>query len=343
MDEMVIGTSAYPTADPDLMKGAGVGWVRAGLAVPWADASRTVPSKAYLQRKDRLEAWRECGLKVIAITPLPGGSRYVRDADGSLHLRWTSRLPAWFGPVGSDEWAETYGHMCRFLAEDVGDNVGLWQIANELDIELFAGPLSVEQAASLVEAAARGLKAGRPSALVGHNPAGGDRADALYRRLYVSGEGLLDYCGTDGYYGTWAPGGPQDWAGRVAGLAALSGRPVFVNEWGFASKGELATPGEIPTGVPPCTVGKWKYTWGPGHTPEGQAAFVREALEAFAVVRDHLLGICFYRWEDQERCWQCGREGCPMETAWGLTDSAYRPKPAMAAFREGAARLRQGG
>ena len=50
-----------------------------------------------------------------------------------------------------------------------------------------------------------------------------------------------------------------------------------------------------------------------------------------AVLRKHremLLGAFFYRWEDQERCWQCGAPDCPAETAWGLVDKDGSPKPA---------------
>jgi hypothetical protein len=51
------------------------------------------------------------------------------------------------------------------------------------------------------------------------------------------------------------------------------------------------------------------------------------------------MGVVFYRWEDQDKCWQCGSPDCPAETAWGLVDLHGRPKPAFEAFREGVSRL----
>jgi len=175
--------------------------------------------------------------------------------------------------------------------------------------------------------------------VVGHNPAGAANAYYFFGRFYSDLHELLDYCGIDGYYGTWIAGGPDDWGPRVAEIHNLTGLPVLVNEWGFSSAGGVMTQDQSAQGLPPCQVKKWEHTWGPGHTPEGQAEFVEAAFDAFRSQRDALLGVFFYRWEDQERCWQCGQADCPAETAWGLVDLKGRPKPSYDAFRQGAQKL----
>ena len=118
---------------------------------------------------------------------------------------------------------------------------------------------------------------------------------------------------------------------------------MFVNEWGFSATGEPMTAEERRQvsigGVAPCQFKRWLYTWGSGHTPQNQAEFVRLAFESFREHRDLLIGVCFYRWEDQETCWQCGAPDCPMETAWGLVTVDNRPKPAYEAFKAGVERL----
>jgi len=157
--------------------------------------------------------------------------------------------------------------------------------------------------------------------IVGTNTAGAPQAYYLYGRLFADAGGLMDYCGVDGYYGTWAPGGPEDWDGRIEELYELTQVKVLVNEWGYSSAGPLMTEEEAASGRHICQFKKWRYAWGEGHTPEGQAAFVRAAFEVFRKHRDRLAGVFFYRWEDQERCWQC------------------RPKPAFEAFRQGIASL----
>ncbi len=122
-------------------------------------------------------------------------------------------------------------------------------------------------------------------------------------------------------------------------MHGLTGAPIVVNEWGYASEGALMTEEELAQPGPNCQLRKWRHAWGPGHTPEGQAEFVRQAFEAFRAQRDVLAGVFFYRWEDQEQCWQCGSPDCPIETRWGLIDLKGNPKPAFYAFKEGVARL----
>jgi len=316
-----------------------VGWVRVNFPFPFADPGGSAPTERYCRARGLAQRWVDAGLRVMGVTPGPGIGTYRPDATGRLTLQWTSRVPEWFGEPGSSTFFEGYERTCRQLAEDLRGLVGLWQIANELDIEQFAGPMDVPQASEFVLAGARGLKEGDPSARAGHNPAGSRQAWPLLDRLFASGQGLLDYCGVDQYYGTWQAGGPESWDGRITELHARTGAPILVNEWGFASAGAVMTEEERRLGVPNCQLRKWVHTWGAGHTLEGQAAFVRAVFDVFCAHREKMLGCFFYRWEDQERCWQCSRPDCPIETAWGLVDCQGRPKPSFGAFREGARAL----
>jgi hypothetical protein len=92
-------------------------------------------------------------------------------------------------------------------------------------------------------------------------------------------------------------------------------------------------------GASACQFRKWPATWGGGHTPTVQAEFVTRAIDGFVAQRDKLMGMFFYRWEDQERCWQCGSPDCPLEIAWGLVGVDNTPKPAYQAFKDGVRRL----
>ncbi len=129
-----------------------------------------------------------------------------------------------------------------------------WQIGNELDWHQFSGPLNARQASDYILAGARGLKASDPALIIGHNPTGGPKSYFFYARLF--GDGLMDYCGIDRYYGSWQPGGPEDWNGQIEELWDLTQAPVFINEWGFSSAGGVMTDGGPPRGhdhlqVPP--------------------------------------------------------------------------------------------
>lgn len=339
MRELMIGTSAYPSAEAGLLQQAGMRWVRHGFGVPFVDRVEGEVTEEYRKKKAQAQERVAAGLRVLGVTPLPGVATRKPDANGRLVETWRDHLPAWCGPLGSEQFLQTYEATCRWLAADLRGIVSAWQIANELDISVFAGPLTPRQACDLIARAARGLKSADPALVVGHNPAGAPKAYYFFGYLYAQGDGPFDYCGIDGYYGTWAPGGPQDWAPRIAELHELTGLPVLVNEWGFSSAGDVMTEEEQRAGLGVCEARKWRHAWGAGHTPEGQAQFVAAAFDAFVAQRDALLGVFFYRWEDQERCWQCGSPACPAETAWGLVDLAGRPKPAFHAFQEGVRRL----
>ena len=147
----------------------------------------------------------------------------------------------------------------------------------------------------------------------------------------------------DQYYGTWQAGGPDTWRERLQELWDLTGLKVLINEWGYSSAGRRADAGGAAGGTCPSARRTNGATPGAAaHTPEVQADYVRVAHEIFYEKRDILLGAFFYRWEDQEQCWQCGRADCPVETAWGLVDREGQPKRAYYTFRDGVQRLLSG-
>jgi hypothetical protein len=342
MGELLIGTSAHPNAHVSLMREAGIGWVRHNFPLPFSDRLYGKVRDSYLKARKQAEAWLISGIEVMGVTPGPGHATYEPDAAGKMQFTWHGAFPEWFGAPGSAQCYRSYEAVCAWLAEDLKGIVSAWQIANELEIRQFAGPFNLRQACELILAGARGLKRSDPSLFVGPNSGGAGEAHYLYGRLYADPQTPLDYCGVDQYYGTWQPGGPDSWAVRVPELHELTGHPVVINEWGFASAGQVMTEEELRLPVPNCQLRKWRQTWGPGHTPEGQAEFVRAAFDAFVAHRSALAGVVFYRWEDQESCWQCGRPDCPVETAWGLVDLEGRPKPSFHAFQDGVRRLLAG-
>jgi hypothetical protein len=340
MSEFIIGTSAYDHANFQLMQSAGIQWVRVGFPYPFNGPDERTLNPSYLEARKHAQAWSDRGFRLIGSTPGLGVAPIEPDATGKMVWHWKDGYPAWFGAPGSEEFYRNYATVCAFLVKDLGGMVPLWQIANELDIFQFAGPFNLRQASELVLRAAISMKEVDPAVMVSTNCAGNATSYFFLGRLFDDPRVKLDYCGIDQYYGTWQPGGPESWVDRIQELYAITGGvKVLVNEWGFSSAGEAMTPTELATGVAPCQLRKWFNTWGGGHTWEDQAEFIRHAFEAFAAQRDKLLGICFYRWEDQETCWQCGSSDCPIETAWGLVDVMEKPKPSFFAFQEGVKKL----
>jgi hypothetical protein len=337
-DQPIIGVSAYPTADDSLLKQAGIGWVRAHFGYVFTDGPGSAMSERYRELEAAARKWRDRGFRVMGTTPLIGRGVRETGADGKLQFVWHDQFPDWMGPLGSDEFCRNYEEVCAFQAADLKDIADTWQVANELDIPIFGGPLNPNEACDLIEAGARGLKRGNPRSRAGHNIAGGEQ-DIYFLGRFAACD-AIDYTGVDGYYGTWSDGGPRSWSDRIEQLYTLTGKPVLVNEWGYASYGEVMDEQQFATGAWPCQFKRWRFGWDAGHTPQVQAKFVADAFDAFCEHRDKLMGAFFYRWEDQEKCWQCGQPDCPSEIAWGLVDRDGKPKPSFDAFAAGAAKLR---
>jgi hypothetical protein len=344
MQDFILGTSALPTASIPLIQSAGIQWIRQEFTFPFRDKLRGQLTDTYKQNKAQAQAWKNAGLNVMGITPLPGLGGWKPGPDGNLKLTWQSWTPDWFGTPGSPEYLRNYRELCAFLARDLKGLAPLWQVANELDIELFAGPLDLRQACDLLTAGAQGLKSADPSLIVGPNSVYFEKSYYLYGRLFTTPGHPFDYCGVDSYFGSWRSGGPRDWDVCLRELPKITGMKIIVNEFGFASRGSVMTPEEkqkMDAGAPACQFRKWPFGWREGHSEQLQADYMREVFNVLKTHREHLLGAFLYRWEDQEKCWQCGREDCPCEIAWGIVDKNNQPKPAYHAFRDGLKNLLQ--
>jgi hypothetical protein len=343
MTDLMIGTSAFPTADLQRLEEASIAWVRQDFPFPFIDCLGGDITSRYQEAREAARAWANKGMHVMGVSPLPGIGTCQADRTGQMRLTWKDFLPDWLGVPGSVDFIQNYRQVCEWLAVDLQGIVQAWQIANELDIPQFAGPLNLKQASDLVLETACGLKLVNPSLIVGTNTGGSSRSFFFYGRLFADTSAPLDYCGVDQYYGSWQAGSPADWDARIDELYAVTGKPVLVNEWGFSSAGETMAPDELLQslqGAPSCQFRKWRFSWGEGHTRASQAEYVRQAMRIFYKRRAKLAGMFFYRWEDQEVCWQCGSPECPIETAWGLVDREGRPKEAFEAFCEGSKRIK---
>lgn len=338
---MVIGAAAQrrpkeqqiAALDYELMRASGIDHVRLGIRPPFTDESMTTTSAAFQEQEREIDAIARAGLKVMAFSPFPGG-----DADIG------GRYPAWGGPAGSEAYLDHYEAVCAWLAGRFRGIVDAWQIANEMNRPFWSGGLTTEQSIAFLQRGGRGIRRGNPDAQVGFNMAGFDEiAMAMYERLLSPGRDEIDfdYIGCDGYME------PDRWPEKFAQLAAISDKPIIVQEFGHASEGITLTEAQtrqhpFRTASDRCRWLGWPYMWdGRPHTPETQAEYIARCMEHF-VAEPRVTGVIVWRWDDAPRCWLCGRPSstCPGTGRWGLVDERGHPKPSLDAFREGAARLR---
>uniref|UniRef100_A0A7C4PH79 Uncharacterized protein n=1 Tax=Anaerolinea thermolimosa TaxID=229919 RepID=A0A7C4PH79_9CHLR len=339
MSELIIGTSALANANQDLLNEACIQWIRIDFPFPFQDKLGGELTPEYLNARQQAHTWAAKGFKIMGVTPLIGLGTYRATVEGGMEMIWNDWLPPYMGKPNTDQFLGNYRFVCAFLGDDLKQEVRAWQIANEMNHIQFSGPQKPRQACDLLIYGGLGIKEADPTLLVGWNSCLPVLSYYFYGRIHTHPMNPMDYVGIDAYYGTWDHGSPEDWEKKIIELYELTGAKVMINEWGYSSAGEVMTPEEARQNIPNCALKKWRFAWKGGHTPEIQAEFVQRALMVMANQRQLLLGMFFYRWEDQEACWQCGEADCPVETAWGLVDIHNRPKPAFYAFKEGVRQL----
>lgn len=211
----------HPGEDCALMRSAGLGWARFDTAYPFDREGKITPGyEAYKARCRRLA---EGGIRSFGISPYP-----------------SAFLAAGVDPRTA-EGLEECGRVCEFLARDLAGLVDGWQITNEMYVIQFRAPLLFEQTRPFILACGAGLRRGNPSALIGHNSACEDWRK--YNDEMASRIGL-DYAGLDCYAGSWGEGGPKDFHAEIEKTHSLTGLPVILQEFGFASTGGLMRPGD---------------------------------------------------------------------------------------------------
>ncbi|WP_309383841.1 hypothetical protein [Cerasicoccus frondis] len=316
--------------DFNLMKEVGISWLRFGDFQ--FDAAAFVEGReqpeAFDQASKRLRELRAAGFEIIGITP------------GPRELSKTGIEP------GSPEYLDAYDKVSRFFAKEFGDLITWWQVANELDIWIFRDKLDMKQSIEFLKAGIIAMKEEAPHLKVGINITlfpdmpgivdGNTEASeglALAHGIYGDESLPVDFAGFDSYPGSWRAGGPDSWDEYLEGFYALTGKPIFIMEFGYASEGGVMTEEEAAAGHYPCDIKKWKFSWRGEHSQQAQADYLREAMKIFQS-KAYVVGAIYYNWRDATHCWQCKDEGCPAETAWGLLDQNGQPKLSYHAIRE---------
>lgn len=307
----------------DLIREAGVEWVTCDIPFPFEGSIGHV-SQAFRNFLALASRWNKAGFKVLGVTPYPAGFEGGWKING--------------GAPGSPKFLGLYEEACRFLAQEFRGAVQAWQIANQLNLERFRRPLTEEQAIEFMKRGGAGVKAGNGAALAGVNMFGFDRsALRMYARLYPNDAVDFDYVGTNGFFGTFDPGGPKSWHEKLALLHEATAKPIIVLEFGYPSRGGVMVPAERAGGRSHHDLKKLPFVWRGGHTPEAQAAYLEEAYWAF-MNTPTVLGAFWFCWSDRPKCWNCGAPDCPAGTAHGLVDVNEVPKPAYYAFSRASGR-----
>lgn len=209
----------HPNENYDLLREGGFNWVRIDIPYPFnRDGS---VSGSYRAFRARAAAYQKEGFKVMAITPYPASYRET----GGLDVRDSA------SHAGIQD-------VTRWLFNDLKDVVGAFQITNEMGVDAFTYPLTLEEAAVFIGIQLQALYPIKGDFPVGYNSAGLNEKLHSLMQPYLP---FCDYVGIDMYFGNTGKGNAWDYVSRVEKLHRITRLPVIVQEFGFLSEGKPKT------------------------------------------------------------------------------------------------------
>lgn len=215
----------HPAPDYKALKGANIGWIRVDIPYPF-NPDGTV-SKIYQSWKKEMRAYKKHGIKVLAVTPYPQTFLAY-----GLDIRNEADVPA-------------IQHVARYLMKNLRGIVNAYQITNEMGVDRFTLPFTMDEAAKFIGVQAEAMAAVKaPDEIIGYN-LGGLGYVQLPPRMAQYNQ-YVDYVGIDIYLGCFETVTKTigEFMALLQYVRKISGKPVLLAEFGYISCGEVKTPEE---------------------------------------------------------------------------------------------------
>ena len=208
--------------DFDMIKGANIEWIREDIPVPFDRNGE--PSIFYEWWKQEAAKYVENGFKIFAVTPYPKDFIYYG-----------------FDPR-EEEGAQKIKEIAEFYVNDLRGIVSAYQIANEMGVDRFTAPLTMEEAARFIgiqlEAMAPLTKGNE---LIGYNLGGLGFVQLIFKMTEYNK--LCDYVGCDLYVGSFEnlAKNIDTYFAALNLVRAITRRPIIMTEFGYIGYGEPKT------------------------------------------------------------------------------------------------------
>ena len=215
----------HPEPDYKALKGANIGWIRVDIPYPF-ELDGTV-SQRYIQWKREMRTYKKHGIRVLAVTPYPGTF-----LEHGLDIRNDADIPA-------------IQHVARYLMKSLRGVVNAYQITNEMGVDRFTLPFTMDEAAKFIGVQAEVMSAIKADdEIIGYN-LGGLGYVQLPPRMTQYNK-YMDYVGIDIYLGCFEPVTKTigEFMAVLQYARKVSGKPVLLSEFGYISYGEAKTPQE---------------------------------------------------------------------------------------------------
>lgn len=202
----------------DLIKEANIEWFRDDIPFPYnADGSL---SQSYISWKEYVKAYADEGIRIFGITPYP---------EDYIEYGLDPRDPAN---------REAIQDIARFYMEDLRGIVGAFQITNEMGIDRFTYPLTMEEAYDFIGMQLEAMYPIRGDVLIGYNLAALSIATMpIEMKDYHQ---YCDYVGVDLYLGCFENilKSADQYIVILNYVRKVTRKPIILCEFGYIGLGE---------------------------------------------------------------------------------------------------------
>lgn len=202
----------------DLIKEANIEWFRDDIPFPYnKDGSL---SQSYLAWKEYVKAYADNGIRIFGITPYP---------EDYIEYGLDPRVP---------ENKEAIQDIARFYMEDLRGIVGAFQITNEMGIDRFTYPLTMEEAYDFIGMQLEAMYPIRGDVIIGYNLAALSIATMpIEMKDYHQ---YCDYVGVDLYLGCFENilKSADQYVTILNYVRKVTRKPIILCEFGYIGLGE---------------------------------------------------------------------------------------------------------
>ena len=201
-----------------LIKEANIEWFRDDIPFPYnKDGSL---SYSYLSWKEYVKAYADKGIRIFGITPYP---------EDYIEYGLDPRLP---------ENKEAIQDIARFYMEDLRGIVGAFQITNEMGIDRFTYPLTMDEAYDFIGMQLEAMYPIRGDVIIGYNLAALSIATMPFEMKEY--HQYCDYVGVDLYLGCFENllKNANQYITILNYVRKVTRKPVILCEFGYIGLGE---------------------------------------------------------------------------------------------------------
>ncbi len=231
----IIHGVCHPKGDIEGIKSANVDWVRFDLSHTVWDAEGNL-TPGYLAFKEDAKRYADAGIKVMCVTPYPTEYLYSPYFGGNEAEGIASSVDP-----RTEEGLAYIAKEAAFLVQDLQGIVAGIQVTNEMTVDRFRKPLTLEEAARYIAVQLEAMKDVKGDIIVGYNVA--DFTMFQFYKLLEDHNDCCDYLGLDLYLGCFENTFKSlIWYDIILrGFYQQSGLPMIVNEFGYIGAGQALT------------------------------------------------------------------------------------------------------